>query len=223
MSDTVRDYQNSTSPDTNGLDDLFCAAPVPTSADLCLAPVPTNANECPAPVPVEIAAQSLGLSLNALKKQLRKGSIAGFKQETKHGSKWFVEASAVPRIGLENQIEPGSLPQLNTSFYPEPVPISTRVPLAPVPTDASQLSAPVPTGAEKVPVEIPQTRLVEILEQQTKELQGAYWRNGRLESHVTWRIIWQSLANYLAIFKGCQASRFRPFSVTWAFINSGFT
>jgi hypothetical protein len=46
MSDTARDYPNSTSPDTNGLDDLFCAAPVPTSADLCLAPVPTNANEC---------------------------------------------------------------------------------------------------------------------------------------------------------------------------------
>jgi hypothetical protein len=65
-----------------------------------------------------------------------------------------------------------------------PVPTDASQSSAPVPTDASQFSAPVPTDAEEVQVEIPQTRLVAILEQQTKELQGAYWRNGRLESQV---------------------------------------
>lgn len=55
----------------------------------------TGASRSCSGVPVEQAAILLGSSINAVKKRLRKGTLSGFKLETKHGAKWFVDHSEV--------------------------------------------------------------------------------------------------------------------------------
>ncbi len=190
MSDTTRDYQTIEATSIDGMEELFDLAQVPTDANQCQAPVPTSANGCLEPVPVEIAAKVLGISLNAIKKQLRKGNIAGFKQETKHGNKWFVEPSVVFKATQNNRQTPE-----NSDVWLAPVPTSANLCLVKVleeseqvPTDAnlcqSSLVDKVDLVANEESLDFPTSRLLEILDKQNRELQAAYWRNGRLENQV---------------------------------------
>lgn len=174
MNATARDF-NSLPADTNGMEDLFicepvrtsaagCLAQVPTDADLYLEPIPTSAE----PVPVENAAIALGYSLNALKKQLRKGTIRGFKQQTKHGEKWFVDPSEIP------------------SIY-EPVRTSADRCLAQVPTDADQCLEPVLTYAEPVPTNaepVPVDKHFEVIKELQNKIEILTYRNGYLEAQL---------------------------------------
>ena len=190
MSDTARDYQAVEATSTDGMEELFDLAPVPADANPCQAPVPTSANGCLEPVPVEIAAHVLGISLNAIKKQLRKGNIAGFKQETKHGNKWFVEPSVVFEATQNNRQTP-----VNSDIWLAPVPTSANLCLVKVlneseqvPTDANLCQSSLVNNAELVSneesINFPTSQLLELLDKQNKELQAAYWRNGRLENQV---------------------------------------
>jgi hypothetical protein len=142
---------------------------------------------------VEIAAELLGLSINALKKQLRKGTIAGFKQDTKHGSKWFIEPSALPlqatnsqSVVFEFNAESAPVPT-DADDFPAPVLTRANQCLEPVPTDADgcqQNIIPISVDKTSVADNLPTGQLLELLDRQAKELQGAYWRNGRLENQV---------------------------------------
>ncbi len=137
MSDTARDYQTIELASTEGLDAIFDSAHVPT-----------DANPSPEPVPVDLAAKLLGSSVNALKKQLRKGNVIGHKLDTKHGSKWFVEPSEVSRLALTDA-NLCQAPVVTTCAGIESAPVPTDANLcqAPVTTCASIESAPVPTDA----------------------------------------------------------------------------
>lgn len=187
MNATARDF-NFLPADTNGLDDLFDCEQVRTGPDGCLAPVPTDANLYPEPVPVENAAKALGHSLNALKKQLRKGTIKGFKQQTKHGEKWFVYPSEIP----------STCEQVPTSADEcmEPVPSKIDLCLVPVPVDVEVCSAPVPTSAEPIPgtyaepVAIdteerpPVDKHLEVIKELQNKIEILTYRNGYLEAQL---------------------------------------
>ena len=97
MSDTARDYQTIDAVSTEGLENFFDEAQVTGAMEpvtLVEEPV-TSASEHLLGIPVERAAKLLGTSTNALKKRLRKGSLSGYKVESKHGEKWFVNPEAL--------------------------------------------------------------------------------------------------------------------------------
>ena len=127
-----------------------CQEPVTGIPNHCLAPVPpipTGADG----VPVEDDAMALSLSVNALKKRLRKGSLNGYKVSGKHGDKWFVDRNELP-------------------VCQEPV---TGIPnqcLAPVP--------PIPTGADGVPVST--DKHLEIICDLQSKIEILTYRNGYL-------------------------------------------
>ena len=193
MNATARDF-NSDPADTNGLDDLFNCEQVRTSADGCPAPVPTDANlymesvptsaEPAEAVPVENAARALGHSLNALKKQLRKGTIKGFKQQTKHGEKWFVDASEIPSVcepvptSADGCLAP--VPAENDLCL-APVPINVEVCLAPVPTSAEPLPEPVSVdNTERLPVD----KHLEVIKELQNKIEILTYRNSYLEAQL---------------------------------------
>ena len=196
MNATARDF-NSLPADTNGFEEIFDCEQVRTGADGCLAPVPTDANlyreslsagaELAEPMPVENAAKALGQTLNALKKQLRKGTIKGFKRQTKHGEKWFVDASEIPRI----------CEQVPTSADGclAPVPAEKDLCLAPVPLDVEVCLAPVPTSADPLhgapaePVAADTERLqvdkhLEVIKELQNKIEILTYRNGYLEAQL---------------------------------------
>ena len=144
MSDTARDYQTIELASTEGLDAIFDSAHVPA-----------DANPSQEPVPVDLAAKLLGSSVNALKKQLRKGNVIGHKLDTKHGSKWFVEPSELSRLA----------------------PTDANLCQAPVTTCSVIQSEPVPTSVET------DEHLNYIQELQLK-LEGATYRIGYLEAQL---------------------------------------
>ena len=106
--------------DDNQIENNTTHAPVTGTPNQCLAPVPLVPTDAEG-VPVEDAARVLSLSINALKKRLRKGSLTGYKVSSKHGEKWFVDRHELP------------------------------VRQAPVTGTPSQYLTPVPTDAEGVP------------------------------------------------------------------------
>lgn len=118
----------------------------------------TDAIEVMPGIPIELAAEQIGSSVNALKKRLRKGTVRGVKQETKHGEKWFVEPSEIRRLA---PVTIKSTPVTSTGAAPEP-----------------DKEAPV-TGANFVSRS--DVLLVRIQELEQK-LEGATFRNGYLEA-----------------------------------------
>lgn len=176
-----------------GLDNVFSAAPVlepvtgeskPVPAPV-LEPVTSESEPVPAPVlepvtiPIEQAASILGTSVAALKKRLRRGSIRGTKAETKHGEKWFVDASELPTepipapvtSELKHGPEPVLEPVTNGS---EPVPAPVLEPvtgeLEPVPEPDTVDVEPVP---ELTPYNAEYQRLMSIIESQAHQLKAA--------------------------------------------------
>jgi len=152
-----------------GLEDVFDLAPVTTEEEPITGtgteqvtgiqePV-TNAIEVMPGIPIETAAKQIGSSVNALKKRLRKGTVRGVKQETKHGEKWFVEPSEIRRLAPVTIKQ--TIPVTSTGAAPEP-----------------NIEAPV-TGATFVSTS--ESVLVRIQELEQK-LEGATFRNGYLEA-----------------------------------------
>ena len=171
MSDTARDYQTIEAASTEGLDSLFEQAQV-TYAEAPVAgfrqPV-TRAADQESGVPVELAAKLLGTSTNALKKRLRKGTLTGYKLETKHGDKWFVAQGALPE----------SAPILDDLA---PVPIIVT---APVPIDEAPVACavePVTCAIEPVPTYADSPELFDRIRELEAKLEGATFRNGYLEA-----------------------------------------
>lgn len=171
MSDTARDYQTIEAASTEGLDSLFEQAQV-TYAQAPVAgfeqPV-TCAADQESGVPVELAAKLLGTSTNALKKRLRKGTITGYKLETKHGDKWFVAQGALPQPA----------PILDDLA---PVPI---IETAPMPVDEAPVTcsvAPVTCAIEPVPTYADSPELFDRIRELEAKLEGATYRNGYLEA-----------------------------------------
>ena len=133
----------------DGLEDVFELEPVtelraepvtgtPQQVTSATEPVPDAFEDVPTSadgVPVDQAAQILGTSINALKKRLRKGTLRGYKLDSKHGEKWFVERSEVtekeraaelsaePVTGTPEQVTSASQPVTRAS---EDLPTSAR-------------------------------------------------------------------------------------------------
>ena len=196
MSATASDSSQYQPVDTNGLEDLFragttneCQVPVPTNAELIEEPVVTCAE--PEPVPVEEAALTLGVSLNALKKQLRKGAITGFKRQTKHGEKWFVDSTSLQNYGtliqgFANQRRPVLT---NAELVEEPVADNSAQVLmaanecqAQVPASAELIEEPVATCAEPEPV--PVDKHLEVIQDLQRKIEVLTYRNGYLEAQL---------------------------------------
>ena len=189
MSDTARDYQTIELASTEGLDAIFDSAHVPT-----------DANPSPEPVPVDLAAKLLGSSVNALKKQLRKGNVIGHKLDTKHGSKWFVEPSEVSRLALTDAnlcqapvvttcagIESAPVPT-DANLCQAPVTTCASIESAPVPTDANLCQVPVTTcsviQSEPVPTSVETDEHLNYIQELQLKLEGATYRIGYLEAQL---------------------------------------
>lgn len=150
----------------DGLEDIFDQAPVTeievtdaeqvTSADEPITGavelVPTGAEG----VPVEVAAQLLGTTVNALKKRLRKGTLRGTKLDVKHGEKWFVDSAE-----LDNYVAPVTEYKLKST------------------EQVTDTDAPVTGAIEPMPTSAAVDLLNRIEELETK-LEGATYRNGYL-------------------------------------------
>ena len=188
MSDTARDYQTIELASTEGLDAIFDSAHVPT-----------DANPSPEPVPVDLAAKLLGSSVNALKKQLRKGNVIGHKLDTKHGSKWFVEPSELSRLAPTDANLCQAPVTTCASIESAPVPTDANLCQAPVTTCASIESAPVPTDAnlcqvpvttcsviqsEPVPTSVETDEHLNYIQELQLKLEGATYRIGYLEAQL---------------------------------------
>ena len=188
MSDTARDYQTIELASTEGLDAIFDSAHVPT-----------DANPSPEPVPVDLAAKLLGSSVNALKKQLRKGNVIGHKLDTKHGSKWFVEPSELSRLAPTDanlcqapvttcaSIESAPVPT-DANLCQAPVATCASIESAPVPTDANLCQAPVTTcsviQSEPVPTSVETDEHLNYIQELQLKLEGATYRIGYLEAQL---------------------------------------
>jgi hypothetical protein len=102
MSDTARDYQKPTSPDTNGLDDLFAQGLLNEPKESSISNEGLLAKD--SGVLPEIAATHLGLSVSGVLKRLRKGDLPGFKVPSKRGEKWLVCSTALPGGVLKDSL-----------------------------------------------------------------------------------------------------------------------
>ena len=188
MSDTARDYQTIELASTEGLDAIFDSAHVPA-----------DANPSQEPVPVDLAAKLLGSSVNALKKQLRKGNVIGHKLDTKHGSKWFVEPSELSRLAPTDanlcqapvttcaSIESAPVPT-DANLCQAPVATCASIESAPVPTDANLCQAPVTTcsviQSEPVPTSVETDEHLNYIQELQLKLEGATYRIGYLEAQL---------------------------------------
>jgi hypothetical protein len=85
MSDTARDYSKIETASIEGLENFFDEGlPGGLPAEL------------PRGLPAEEAAIKLGLTIRAVLKRLRRGTLKGYKSPTKHGEKWFVLSTELP-------------------------------------------------------------------------------------------------------------------------------
>ena len=161
MSDTARDIELLDNASPEGLDDLFEIEASPDATQVLPGEgLPSATLFCS----VEEAAQRLNVSPRTVVKKLRKGSLAGFKSQGKYGEKWVVSLEGLPSATLE--VEEVSLGA--TQVLPGEV-----LPSATLSTDIdSAVQEPEIIG------------LLPLFEKQSKELQAAYWRNGRLETLV---------------------------------------
>ncbi len=101
MSDTARDYQTSDSATIEGLDELFDegANLVKVVRELDAIPPPI-ARESVEYIDVEEAASRLGISVRAVQKRLKKGSLVGSKVKTGSLERWVIDAACLPSVEL---------------------------------------------------------------------------------------------------------------------------
>lgn len=179
MSDTARDIQPSELVSTVGLDDLFEA-----DANSFVVDVPelelvrdadangaVDVRELDGYISVEDAASIIGVSIRAVQKRLKRGTLKGVK--TKHGSaeRWLVEVSCLPALKPDASV-------VGNDANSEPVDTSggelVRELGAKAPGDVRKPDASGPGGDYK-------DNLIKDLQHQ---LQAASWRNGYLESKL---------------------------------------
>lgn len=182
MSDTARDIQPSELVSTVGLDDLF-------EADANLSPVDASqvelvrevgaagsvdVRELDGYVSVEDAAALIGISVRAVQKRLKRGTLNGTK--TKHGSaeRWLVEVSCLPVPKADASIEP-SAP--NDDTMDAPILELVREAGANAPAEVREPDA----SKDFSPQEDYRDKMIKDLQNQ---LQAASWRNGYLESKL---------------------------------------
>jgi hypothetical protein len=91
MSDAAHDYQTIQPASTVGLQDLFEVRELDASQDTSLVGLDANRDERGANLlSVEEASLRLGISIRAVQKRLKKGTLSGRKQKTLNGERWFV-------------------------------------------------------------------------------------------------------------------------------------
>lgn len=86
MNATARDFFQYPQADTKGMEDIFEVRELDANQGANQSP----GRELARTVSVEEAAEKLGLSVRAVQKRLKKGSLAGFKKQTPQGLRWFV-------------------------------------------------------------------------------------------------------------------------------------
>lgn len=182
MSDTARDIQQSELVSTVGLDELF-------EADANLSPVgasevefvrevgatsSVDVRELDRYVSVEDAAALIGISVRAVQKRLKRGTLNGMK--TKHGSaeRWLVEVSCLPLPKADASIE---LNTANDDMVDPPVIELVRETGANAPAAGREPD----TSKDFSPQEDYRDKMIKDLQNQ---LQAASWRNGYLESKL---------------------------------------
>ncbi len=96
MTDTARDYKTLTTADTNGMDDLF---EIDASLLVSDAPVPPVGRELDvdrgAYISVEEASTRLNLSIRAIQKRLKRGTLKGVKTKVGSAERWLVAVSDI--------------------------------------------------------------------------------------------------------------------------------
>lgn len=102
MSDTARDYQSSTSPDTNGLDDLFIVQDTPPQDSPVASGSPAQDISEPQDShgqdwTVSEAAKHLSVSEKTILRRLQKGALTGYKQSGQFGLEWRVHRTPQDR------------------------------------------------------------------------------------------------------------------------------
>lgn len=190
MNDTARDIQSSELVSTAGLDDFFEADANTLSVDVpeleLVRDVGANGvsdgreldtnskvdvRELNGYVSVEEAASLIGISVRAVQKRLKRGTLSGMK--TKHGSaeRWLVEVSCLPVLKADASIVSSTT---NDAEMDAPALESVR-----------ELGANVVVGVREPDAPRQQDdyrdQLIKDLQNQ---LQAASWRNGYLESKL---------------------------------------
>ena len=125
-------------------------------------------------VTVEDAAALIGISVRAVQKRLKRGTLNGMK--TRHGSaeRWLVEVSSLPVTKADASIEPGAI---NDDEMDAPIIELVRETGANVPVEVREPDASTASGSQ----EDYRDKLIKDLQSQ---LQAASWRNGYLESKL---------------------------------------
>lgn len=98
MSDTARDYQTIDAASTEGIDSLFEDANSIETVHELNAIASTTVRELVEYIDVEEAAKRLGISVRAVQKRLKKGSLIGSKLRTGALERWVIDASCLPPI-----------------------------------------------------------------------------------------------------------------------------
>jgi len=183
MSDTVRDIQIVETVSAEGLDDLFSSdanSPVVDAPELELvcqagANDTESVRELDGYVSVEQAAAFVGVSVRAIQKRLKRGTLEGVK--TKHGltERWLVNAAT---LGLSKTDASTEAHETNPLIVDASEVELVREPGANVAESVRELDAPA--------IEDYKDKLITDLQNQ---LQAASWRNGYLESKLEERNI----------------------------------
>lgn len=94
MSEPARNFDVLPSTTTEGLDDIFDVDEQDASQDANLVRLDANCDEQDANwLSVEEAAKHLGLSVRAVQKRLKKGTLSGRKEKTLNGERWVIDAN----------------------------------------------------------------------------------------------------------------------------------
>ena len=116
MSDTARDYQSIQPASTDGLEEIFEVRELDASEDAHQVTDGSSVREQGANLirldanmlSVEAAAERLGISVRAVQKRLKKGTLTGRKEKTSHGERWLIEVRELDASEDANQVTDGS-------------------------------------------------------------------------------------------------------------------
>jgi hypothetical protein len=94
MSDTARDYQNFQTVDAEGLEEIFEVrvqdASCSRTGSSVREPSSSVREQSSSWASVEETAERLGISVRAVQKRLKKGTLTGRKEKTIHGERWLI-------------------------------------------------------------------------------------------------------------------------------------
>jgi excisionase family DNA binding protein len=109
MSDTARDYQTFQPIATEGLEEIFEVRELDASQDANQMSDGSSVREQDANMlSVEEAAERLGVSIRAVQKRLKKGTLTGRKEKTIHGERWLIDVRELDASQDANRMSDGS-------------------------------------------------------------------------------------------------------------------